>query len=155
MCFYFSEGVNSPFFVILNIYYYKLDIMNVYTMENWRNDGSLKLSVGQFIDEEVFEQLLDSVPPQTYGRGIFQPGEAYDANANTGKPLYMTFVKEDLWKYVGLCAENSTKDETEFSYGNYHKNDSVNEEKILVKLTESELYDIVEESVRKVLKEIL
>ena len=131
----------------------------IYTMQDWRNDKSLKVQIGQYIDEEVFEQLLDSMPPITYSRGIFQPGEAYDHNMETGESLYQTFVKDDdLYKYVGLCQQGKTTDESEFSMGNYYINNNMQENKNIkmkkqIKLTESDLQNIIKESVNQILRE--
>lgn len=131
----------------------------IYTMQDWRNDKSLKVQIGQYIDEEVFEQLLDSIPPITYSRGVFQPGEAYDHNIETGEPLYQTFVKNnDLYQYVGLCQQGKTTDESKFSMGNYYRNNNMQEninkmEKNTIKLTESDLQNIIKESVNQILRE--
>ena len=80
-----------------------------YTMDDWRMDGSLKPEVGEYIEDEVIEELAGSVPPTTYSRGIFQPGEAYTMSEDYAD-LYMTFVRDnDAWKYIGLCPKGSTK----------------------------------------------
>lgn len=77
--------------------------MNIYTFEQWEKDGDLKVEVGQFIDDRVFYDLLGSVPPATYSRGVFQPGEPYTHDFKTGRALYNTFKKNaELWQYVGL-----------------------------------------------------
>ena len=77
----------------------------IYTYEQWEKDGILNVKIGQFVDKKVFNQLLNSVPPQTYGRGFFQPGEPYSHDWNTGQALYKTFQyvdSEKLYKYIGL-----------------------------------------------------
>ena len=76
---------------------------NVYTMDDWRRDGSLKVQIGQLIAPEVYWQLRDSVPPMSDG-GCFQPGEAYDHDWRTGKALYQTFTREgdSYYRYKGL-----------------------------------------------------
>lgn len=81
-----------------------MDRQDVYTMDNWAEDRTLKVQEGQIIAPEVFYQLLESVPPETYSSGIFQPGEAYSHDFKTGRALYMTFenVGDDYYKYVGL-----------------------------------------------------
>lgn len=84
--------------------------MNIYTMKDWMADGSLRLRRGQNIDEEVFAQLRDSVPPTTLANGVFQVGEAYDAHPKYGL-LYQTFRKNgNLWQYVGLFMEITAKE---------------------------------------------
>lgn len=81
-----------------------IDLQNIYTMEKWRNDRTLKVQEGQIIEPEVFYQLMGSVPPETYSNGIFQPGEPADHEFRTGRALYMTFehVGNNFYKYVGL-----------------------------------------------------
>lgn len=92
---------------------------NIYTMDNWHRDGSLKLNPGQLVDDEVVMQLRDNVPPTTYSRGIFQPGEAWTMSVNN-RELFMTFVrKNEGWLYVGLCPEGSTTPEKEALYESY------------------------------------
>jgi len=77
---------------------------DVYTEQDWEADGVLKVQVGQVIEPGVFWQLLNSLPPRTYKRGIFQPGEAYSYDWNSGMNLYQTFEQmgDNYWKYVGL-----------------------------------------------------
>lgn len=76
---------------------------NVYTMEDWQRDGSLKIHPGQTVSDDVVRELLYCVPPATYGNGIFQVGEPYDHDWNTGRALFQTFERlESGWKYIGL-----------------------------------------------------
>jgi hypothetical protein len=80
----------------------------IYTDQDWENDGTLKVQVGQIIAPEVFWQLLNCVPPKTYSKGIFQVGEPYSHDWDTGKALYQTFElayskgREPYYRYVGL-----------------------------------------------------
>ena len=77
----------------------------IYTYEQWGKDGDLKVKIGQYIDEKVFWQLLECMPPTTYNHGFFQPGEPYSHDWNTGKAFYRTFEydkTEKLYKYIGL-----------------------------------------------------
>ena len=76
---------------------------SIYTMEDWKHDGTLKVKEGQLIAPEVYWQLLESMPPISNGN-IFQPGEAYDHDWKTGQPLYQTVKREgdDLYRYIGL-----------------------------------------------------
>lgn len=79
--------------------------MRIYTMQDWRSDGTLKLTVGQLVDKNVVSELVNSVPPITYKMGIVQIGEAYSHN-DIGRPLYMTFTSVNGgWLYEGLREE--------------------------------------------------
>ena len=93
--------------------------LEVYTMDRWHNDGSIKLTPGQLVDDKVIEELANSVPPTTYSRGIFQPGEAYSMSENW-EELYMTFIhKDEGWSYIGLCPEGSTTPGKQRIYESY------------------------------------
>lgn len=118
----------------------------VYTMDDWRNDGTLKVKVGQCIDDDVFEELSGSVPPRSYSRRCFQPGEAQCPSVD-GEELYKTFTNiNGNWKYLGLCKGGDTTPQKPLY-------DNINENKKTIKLTESDLKSIIKESVKRILKE--
>ena len=70
-----------------------------YTMDDWRKDGTINLEIGQEVDNEVLNQLINGVPPHYLQYGVFQPGEAFDMDRNTWENLYMTFKGNT---YIGL-----------------------------------------------------
>lgn len=76
---------------------------DVYTYEDWCNDGDLSVKVGQLIDPRVYFQLLNSLPPKQNGI-YFQCGEPDSHDWNTGKALYKTYesMGEHYYKYIGL-----------------------------------------------------
>lgn len=78
--------------------------MKTYTMKQWQKDKYFNAEVGQVCDSDVMEQLINAVPPRTYSNGIFQVGEPFSHDFNTGKALYMTFesVGNYEYKYIGL-----------------------------------------------------
>ena len=89
---------------------------NIYTRENWTQDGTLKVKVGQYVADDVIEELRDSVPPATYKSSCFQPGEAYTHSVDY-IALYMTFVIDNgMWKYIGLCPKGSNQPQPEMDY---------------------------------------
>lgn len=127
----------------------------LYTLKDWRNDHVLKVKIGQYVDYGVINQLMEDVPPLTYNNGIFQPGEAYDHNVKTGEPLYQTFVEDGGYRYVGLCHQGSTVDETKDSYGyqrDRNKN-NIQENKKHMKITEKELHNLISECVQEYIQE--
>lgn len=83
----------------------------MYTIEDWKRDGRLKVEVNQIISNEVMEQLINCVPPTTYGRGLFQVGEPADheyeaLNEGIEIPLFDTYKRTDNgWIYLGTCRE--------------------------------------------------
>lgn len=84
--------------------------MKMYTMDDWKNDGSLNLKEGQLVADEVIFELRDCVPPKMYQTGIFQVGEPKDADAEElGVNLYDTFVRcDEGWKFIGMCRGGET-----------------------------------------------
>lgn len=89
---------------------------NIYTRENWVQDGSLKVKVGQYVADDVIKELRDSMPPTTYKSSCFQPGEAYTHSVDYVE-LYMTFVIDNgMWKYIGLCPKGSNQPQPEMDY---------------------------------------
>lgn len=63
----------------------------IYTMDDWKRDGTFKAAEGQEVDVEVVEQMRDCVPPLNWGGGLLQVGEAYGHDRTTGTALYTTF----------------------------------------------------------------
>lgn len=83
---------------------------NVYTFADWKRDRSLKVKVGQFIDNETYWQLLNGVPPIQYGK-VFQVGEPYTHDPKTYEDLYSTFVKKEnngraMYQFIGYKPYN-------------------------------------------------
>ena len=75
---------------------------NIYTMQQWAADKMFSAQPGQFVEDAVYYQLLDSVPPRSDGSDYMQVGEAYGTCPKTGKNTYTTFVKENgMWKFIG------------------------------------------------------
>lgn len=78
----------------------------VYTALDWERDRTLSVKVGQVINPDVFWDLCGSMPPRTWAHGVFQPGEPYSHDHETGEALYHTFerIEGEFYKYVGLKA---------------------------------------------------
>lgn len=80
----------------------------MYTMQDWERDKELRVEIGDTIDQDVFYQLRDCVPPTTLSMGLFQVGEAKDRDEH-GHALYSTFMCDgDNWIYIGNCREGET-----------------------------------------------
>lgn len=127
----------------------------LYTLKDWRKDHVLKVKIGQYVDYGVINQLMDGLPPLTYSDGIFQVGEPSDHNIKTGELLFQTFVEDGGYRYVGLCPEGSTVDESKDSYGyqrDINKN-NIQENKKHMKITEKELHNLINECVREYIQE--
>ena len=80
--------------------------MAMYTMQDWRRDKVLKLTVGQEVDDQVVWQLRDCVPPVSCTRSYLQVGEARTIDEEF-VDLYDTFERDvdsnGAWVYIGAC----------------------------------------------------
>jgi hypothetical protein len=86
-------------------------------MNNWQQDGTLRMNVGQYVSDDIIIQLRDSVPPVTYKASCFQPGEAYALSIDY-EDLYLTFVRDNgMWKYIGLCPKGSNQPQPKLEFG--------------------------------------
>ena len=97
--------------------------MNVYTMEQWRQDQTFNADPGQEVTAEVYNQMLNTLPPEDlpaetarqalskYKTPIhngFLMGEPHSSDSN-GNLLYLAFGMNDYGKgrhyyYLGLSA---------------------------------------------------
>ena len=82
--------------------------MTVYTREQWAADGTLKMAEGQEIEESIYYQLLDCMPPLSLKdkKGCeagFRVGEPYTHDLSTGRALYLAFGRRNgKYYYLGL-----------------------------------------------------
>lgn len=75
---------------------------NVYTMEQWAKDGTFKAKPGQFVEESIYWQMVNCVPPRSCSRNYLQVGEAYGYDFDKHCTTYSTFAREDgMWKFLG------------------------------------------------------
>ena len=87
----------------------------MYTKQDWERDGSLKLTVGQLVSDEVVNELINCVPPAYHGGGLFQCGEAACTEAGTYKTLFDTYRQEkEGWTYLGHCLYGQTEHRESF-----------------------------------------
>lgn len=86
--------------------------MTMYTMQDWRRDKVLKLTVGQEVDDPVAWQLRDCVPPVNCTRSYLQVGEAKTIDEEFVN-LYDTFERDSdnngPWVYLGACRVDERK----------------------------------------------
>lgn len=95
--------------------------MDVYTMKTWKSDGTFKAQPGQEITEQIYDIMLNCMPPQAipkekarqalevYGVPVhagFLMGQE-DSTDDNGNPLYMAFGMNNYGKgahyyYLGL-----------------------------------------------------
>jgi hypothetical protein len=81
------------------------------TLAGWKAakcDLQHYLNVGDRVDDALYEEMLNCVPPRTHRTRLMQVGEPVkDVN---GKPVYATFYRcddEQHWRYGGNCYPGS------------------------------------------------
>ena len=85
------------------------------TIEDWEKVRFLTkvANVGDSIDDEIINKLLNASPPVFLNSQCLQAGESqrdiYDAEADIMKPTYLTFSKDGShWNYCGCCFKGKT-----------------------------------------------
>lgn len=79
-------------------------------MKDWERDGTLKLTPGQLVADEVVNELKNCVPPAYLGHGLFQTGEPASTDAETYCSLFDTFLRaNEGWTYMGQCLYGKTE----------------------------------------------
>lgn len=76
---------------------------SIYTRIDWRNDRTFKAAPGQEIEEAIYEQMLNCMPPHRLPRNErtacyvcgFLMGEPYDHDPETGRAQYAAFARQD------------------------------------------------------------
>ena len=71
------------------------------------------LRLGDKVDEELLNHLIDQLQPKTLTGEMIQIGGAYSAN-NNGRATYITFARDvplGDWFYRGACTIGSTMNE--------------------------------------------
>ena len=83
----------------------------VYTMQDWQRDGVFNASIGQEVEDAVYYEFLNCVPPAFWEGGVMQVGEPHSTDKETFKNLYTTFVRNEdgSWTYVGHCLYGKTE----------------------------------------------
>lgn len=81
----------------------RVEPLPIFTMEDWKDCNSilLRLKPGQRVEDDVYEELMNAVPPVRTSKGSWV-GEAYDSDEN-GRGRYMFFQRDSgVWVYQGL-----------------------------------------------------
>ena len=83
----------------------------VYTMQDWQRDGVFNANIGQEVEDAVYYEFLNCVPPAFRERGVMQVGEPYSIDKETRKHLYTTFVRNEkgVWAFAGHCLYGKTE----------------------------------------------
>lgn len=75
----------------------------IYTRFDWRNDRNFKAAPGQEIEESIYDQMLNCMPPHRLPRNEqtedyiagFLVGEPYDFDPETGRTRYAAFGRRN------------------------------------------------------------
>lgn len=96
------------------------------TMEGWtkaadESDDPMSCSwddyakPGDLVDESVYDNFLDVLPPRSMGNGYLQMGEPYNCRLNPEtdqyEKTYLTFVRVEkgVYRYCGHCFAGKTE----------------------------------------------
>lgn len=74
--------------------------LKTYTMEDWRKDRSFNAAIGQEVTQEVYDDLLNALPPTFRGCGYMQTGGAYSL-IRVGDRYVDTYITFNGLEYVG------------------------------------------------------
>lgn len=85
------------------------------TYADWEAAGDFMKAAhpGDFVEERIVEEFLNSVPPASHRAGYIQSGEPYshreDPRSGRFRATYPTFQKEGYnWIYRGCCFLGNT-----------------------------------------------
>lgn len=93
----------------------------MYTMKDWERDGDFKAKVGEVVEDAIYWELLNCVPPLTHTHSLMQVGEPYGADAELPQMLFRTFKRTDQgWVNCGLCLAGQTENRTTFFEKYFH-----------------------------------
>ncbi len=89
-------------------------------MDEWHNSGMPDFDwyakVGDIVDEAIYDNFLEILPPAAMSHGYLQVGEAMchlRDDDEVCKPIYMTFGKKDgEWHYLGHCFHGKEENRT-------------------------------------------
>lgn len=87
----------------------------IYTREQWIKDGNFSAKIGQEIEESIYEQMLNCLPP------LGLPKESgYSAGFRVGEP-YCHRRKQETGEVLAYYAAFGKKDGKFFFLGNMNK----------------------------------
>ena len=79
--------------------------ITVMQMEDWKTSIDDNFKPGDYFDENIAWDLINSVPPQNFGNGYFQCGEPHSYVG--GKQTYLTLERvsrePEIWQFLGYC----------------------------------------------------
>ena len=84
------------------------------TLKGWtdsRADITSYLKVGDIVNKELVDDIINSLPPITLNGLLVQMGEPYSSDQH-GRNTYITFGKDTPfgnWHFKGICIKDSTK----------------------------------------------
>lgn len=105
-------------------YRYKKDKDALHTLEEWTASGmpgfDWYAKPGDLVDEEIYMNFLNILPPAKQTYGYLQVGEATDHIG--GKPTYLTFTEAENgnWRYRGHCFYGESENRKQFKTFEQH-----------------------------------
>lgn len=89
------------------------------TMDDWTDSFNRIATVGDYVEEEIVDQMINCVLPACMRESCMQCGEPYshryDSNKGKWRATYTTFTKvaEGIYKYCGNCFCGETEERGE------------------------------------------
>lgn len=89
---------------------------NLVTMEDWTDSFEKCCEIGDYVEKQIVDELMNRVPPACMWKSCLQCGTPYDhkEDPDTGKerPTFATFkpVTENIYEYCGNCFRGETEE---------------------------------------------
>lgn len=79
--------------------------IQVMQLEDWKTSIDEDFKKGDYFDENIAWDLINSVPPRSFAFGYFQCGEPH--SYVNGKQTYLTLIRvnriPEIWQFLGYC----------------------------------------------------
>lgn len=94
--------------------FYKAD--RIYNDKKVIDDMNTEIEIGDYVAENIIDDLAGCLPPTTYNNNLFQVGEPFshrlDEKRQNYRATYATYkaVGDGVWEYCGHCFRGETKE---------------------------------------------
>jgi len=90
--------------------------IQVQEQKDWKTSIDKNFKPGDYFDEDIAWDLINSVPPTCLSAGFFQCGEPHDHAPDkhgVRRPRFLTLikVKAKVWKFIGYCHVGELQEE--------------------------------------------
>ena len=85
--------------------------VKVMQLEDWKTSIDENFKPGDYFDENIAWDLINSVPPRNFCNVYFQCGEPH--SYVNGKQTYLTLTRvkrePEIWRFLGYCHAGETE----------------------------------------------